>query len=375
MKRYGFAGIVILLIVATIFMIQAFSQSDTSEHQTDGPSMRGLCWVGGDSIANHNMTQIMDIHANYISQTPFGWMEGYDSPNVVLSNERAWWGEADRGLKHTTLLAKEAGIKTMLKPHIWLRRSGDKWRSDIAMNSPEEWKAWFESYSTFILHYAKLAEATGMESLCIGTELYQTTKQHPEEWRKIIKAIRKVYHGQLTYAANWYLEFEEITFWDELDFIGIQAYFPLADSNHPSKKTIRKAWEKHKPGLEKVSKKFNKKIVFTEIGYKNTPDAATEPWTWPQDMDTNTETSEETQIHCYEALFESLWNEAWFDGIFIWKWFHTTHKFKDFDSYFEARWERRKNWAKKRNRNLGPQVYFTPQRGKALEVLKEYFAK
>ena len=36
-----------------------------------------------------------------------------------------------------------------------------------------------------------------------------------------------MYSGKLTFGANWYLEYEDVTFWDDLDYIGIQAYFPL----------------------------------------------------------------------------------------------------------------------------------------------------
>jgi hypothetical protein len=370
MKRYYRLLIFCLLIlVVTLFAFISNKESDSDS----SPSMRGLCWVAGDSIAQHNITQITDIGTNWISQTPFGWMSSYDSPEVVLSNEKAWWGETDRGVIHTAQLAKASGVKTMLKPHIWLRRSKDKWRSDIAMNSDEEWDMWFESYSDWILHYAKVAEDNEIEALCIGTELYQTTSQHPDKWKAIIKDIRKIYSGKLIYAANWYKEYEEITFWGDLDYIGIQAYFPLSKKENPSHKDLIKSWSKHKIGLEKISKKYDKKIVFTEIGYKNTIDSAKEPWTWPQDMGHSVQINENIQSKCYAALFESFWHEPWFDGLFIWKWFHSTHNYTDFDTYFAARFERRKARAKNRNRELLPQAYFTPQKGGAIDLICHWY--
>ena len=358
--------------ILSVVVFWAFD-SDKASDAISSPSMKGLCWVAGDSIAQHNIDQITDVGSNWISQTPFGWMNGHDSPEVVLNNDRAWWGETDRGVIHTAELARTSNVKTMLKPHIWLRRSKDKWRSDIEMNSKEEWNKWFESYRNWILHYARVAEENNIEALCIGTELYQTTKQHPDKWKSIIVDIRKVYSGQLTYAANWYKEYEEITFWGDLDYIGIQAYFPLSKKENPSQQALMKSWSKHKKGLERISKKYNKKIVFTEIGYKNTIDSAKEPWTWPQDMDHATKTNDEIQSNLYAALFESLWQESWFDGLFIWKWFHSTHEHKDFDTYFEARFEHRKARAKKRNRALRPQVYFTPQKGGALELICDWY--
>jgi hypothetical protein len=370
---------VIVSIVGLGLLISSFVFLSSDSYYTSSikdhlPPMRGLCWVAGDSIAAHNLQQIVDVGANWISQTPFGWMEGHDNPKVQGNFDRAWWGETDKGIIHTTEHAKDVGIKTMLKPHIWLRRSGDKWRSDIAMNSEEEWDQWFESYQSWILHYAEVAQEGRIESLCIGTELHQTIKR-TDQWRHIIAEIRKVYDGQLTYAANWYEEYEDVQFWDDLDYIGIQAYFPLSKTLYPKKNDLKKAWSKHATQLAKFSKKHNKQIVFTEIGYKNTADAAHEPWTWPQDLQEDVIISDETQQLCYEALFESVWGQDWFDGLFIWKWFHTSHAYTTFEEYFVANDKRRKERASQRNRELGPPVYFSPQRTSSIHVISEWYSK
>ena len=370
--RYLLAGSFLIIL---LFGFRVMSPLPQYAYGESAGKMKGLCWVAGDSIGYHNIEQVEDIGANWISQTPFGWMSSFDSPEVILNNERAWWGETDKGISFTAELARKAGVKTMLKPHIWLRRSGDKWRQDIEMNSKEEWDQWFDSYGSWILHYARLAQSAKIEALCIGTELHQTTRQHPDQWRKIIKDIRSVYDGELIYAANWYKEYEEVEFWDDLDYIGIQAYFPLSKKTNPEKEELIRAWHKHRKKLEKVAKRFRKKIVFTEIGYKNTADAAIEPWTWPQDMDHSIAISSETQLSCYQAVFESTWEEPWFGGMFIWKWFHTTYAYQDFEEYFVGRHERRKARAKQRGRKLPPPIYFTPQRTEAIEELRKWYSQ
>ena len=368
--------IVTLVLIGVSFGFQNLNTNSNDFGFENNQKMRGLCWVAGDSVAAHNLEQITEIGSDWISQTPFGWMGAIDDTVVVLNNERAWWGETDKGLGHTTKLAKATGVKTMLKPHIWLRRSDDKWRQDIAMNSEKEWEAWFDSYERWIVHYARLAEEYQMEALCIGTELHQTTVRHPERWRKIIKSVREVYNGQVTYAANWYKEYEDITFWDDLDYIGVQAYFPLSKGDYPSQKEIVQSWKKHKKRLSALSRKFKKKVVFTEVGYKNTADAAHEPWTWPQDMDESVVVSDETQANCYKGLFQSVWQEEWMGGVFIWKWFHTTYAHENYEAYFEAREERRRKRAKERGWKLRSQrVYFSPQRTPAIEVLKDHFSQ
>ena len=339
--------------------------------------MKGVCWVAGDSITDHNIKDLADVGANWLSQTPFGSMRDYQRPEVIMHIDRVGWGESTRGLKQTALLARSQGIKTMLKPHIWLRNRDGKWRSDIAMTNEKDWKAWFQNYGELILHYARIAEESNMEALCIGTELHQTTKDHPEKWRKLIKEIREIYSGQLTYAANWYKEYEDITFWDDLDFIGIQAYFPLSNQKSPSKKILTSSWERHKKDIYRVAKRYNKKVVFTEIGYKNTDDAAIEPWSWPQHLDADNVTiSEQAQVKCYQALFESVWDEPWMDGIFIWKWFNSSYRHDDIGLYFEERSQRWNKRRKERGQDAveRQQIYFTPQLTRAKEELRRWYS-
>jgi len=369
-----------LLLVLTAFLqckVSSDNQLKTlSYSELHHPKKLGVCWVAGDSIANHNFSQLTSVNGNWISQTPFAYQPDIDKPELRFNPERAWWGEADRGLIHTAKLAKENQIKTMLKPHIWLRVSDGRWRSDLAMTSAEDWDTWFDNYRTMILHYTALAQAHNMEALCIGTELHQTTKHHPDKWRALIAEIRDIYDGELTYAANWYKEYEDITFWDALDYIGIQAYFPLSNEEFPDKSELLKNWNSHKRAMKKISDKYGKQIVFTEIGYKNTADSAKEPWTWPQKLELEkAKQSDETQLLLYEAMFESLYHEEWVDGFFIWKWFHTTYKYDDYEEYFAIREARYDSLRKARNWGERPSVHFTPQKTAAISILKDWYGK
>ncbi len=195
-------------------------------------------------------------------QTPFGWQSAANSPEIRLTTGgRIYWGERDEGLGVTTLLARELSIKTLLKPHIWLRGGG--WRGDIAMGSDADWQAWFAAYRVFILHYAKLAERLDIEALAIGTELHQTVVEKPQEWYRVIREIRQVYGGKLTYSANWYREFEEVPFWADLDYIGIQAYFPLSSESKPTLATLERGWQHHLRVIEAVHKKADRPVLFT----------------------------------------------------------------------------------------------------------------
>ena len=333
-----------------------------------------MCWVAGDSIVSSNFDSLLKNNVKWISQTPFAWMRGHDNPSISYDNSRSWWGERDEGIIYTSELAHANGLKVMLKPHIWISRANGKWRSDIAMNSEAEWDAWFEDYEAMILHYACLAELAKMDALCIGTELLIPSTKFEDRWRKIIQKIREVYSGELTYAANFYKEYEKIKFWDALDYIGVQAYFPLTSKSDPNLQSLIKAWKKHSRSLEKVATKYQKKVVFTEVGYKNTIDAGTEPWLWPRQLDADKVIeSEDVQARCYEAMFSTLWNKPWFGGVYIWKWFHGNYEYP-YKEYRELRRERRAARAKERGMKLLPEIDFTPQGKKAESIMAKYYS-
>lgn len=337
---------------------------------TNAPSMLGVCWTAGDTINEDPIISIWDKGVNYISQTPFGYQPDYNKPYIRTGFEdQSFWGESDRGLIHTANLGKAKGIKTMMKPHLWMNFDAGKWRSDLAMESEEDWQQWFKNYSVFILHFAKVAEEGQMESLCIGTELHETVKQRPNDWRALIKEIRKVYSGELTYAANFYHEFEDVTFWDDLDFIGVQGYFPLTSAENPTVEQLLAGWEEHASALEAVARKYRKQVVFTEIGYKSHKEAAIRPWEWPQGQKASyDDTSTVTQARCYEAMFQTFAEKAWFDGFFIWKW----HP-ESFATPADKEAKRKKRIAHWKRES--PQIGFTPQ-GKAAEfVMAKWFKK
>jgi len=198
--------------------------------------------------------------------------------------------------------------------------SEGKWRSDIYPKNDKEWNTWKDSYRDFILRYAKIAESANAEMFCLGAELTQLTKEKEDYWKALIREVRTIYSGELTYAANWYKEYEDIKFWGELDYIGVQGYFPLVKSENPSIDKISKGWKKYSAKLESLHEKFNRQIIFTEMGYKSTACSAIRPWEWLENKDrSDVQYSDTTQANCYSAFFKSIWPKPWFSGVHIWQ--------------------------------------------------------
>ena len=130
---------------------------------------RGVCWVAaGNNLTEFDMLPLVRNGVEWISQTTFGWQTRFNSPEIRL-NRQSSGGESDAGIAAASRMARRFGIRTMLKPHIWLpKNDSGKWRRDISMDSEEEWRTWFEHYRTFILRYARLAEDTRSKSCASG---------------------------------------------------------------------------------------------------------------------------------------------------------------------------------------------------------------
>ena len=159
---------------------------------------------------------------------------------------------------------------------------------------------------------AVLAESEGVELYALGLEYLESTTSFPNRWRDIIRAVRNHYGGALTYSANWYREFEEIQFWDELDYIGIGAYFPLGTETQ-----IDEGWARWRRRIEAVSNRYERRVLFTELGYPNLADASERPWDWQKPE--LRELAPEHQATCYEKMFQHLGGRSWFCGLFVWQ--------------------------------------------------------
>lgn len=256
------------------------------------------------------------LGATWISITPFGRMDDLESTDVLPDFEIPLEENEDR-IARTITMAREAGLRVALIPHIYVM-SGE-WRGQIDPGDDDAWEEWFESYSAYVLRYARFAEENGVALFSIGVEFKSSTNFRPLRWRRLIASIRAEYKGLLTYSANWD-EADQVPFWDALDLIGINAFWPLASKPGDGfDEMSRKALE-ISAQLEALSYYHDRPILFTEMGVKSATDAALAPWEWPEDCD-NLRYDEQYQAAAYEALFETLATRRWFEGLFIWKYF------------------------------------------------------
>ncbi len=204
------------------------------------------------------------------------------------------------------------GMKVMLKPMVDLRNDPDHWRGQIQPSAE-----WFASYSDFINSWAVVAESQNVELFCVGCEL-SATENWSVRWRDVIQSVSALYSGELVYAAN-HDAYQNVSWWDALDHIGIDAYFPLTGKTDPTLAELQTAWNGRADSIEAWldSTWPGREVVFTEVGYQSVDGANMTPW-WRDPVTYPLDPAE--QEDCYEALLSVCEQRDWWLGAFWWNW-------------------------------------------------------
>jgi len=346
-----------LILALTIIGVLIFAVSSTNKNSNQelpndlkykGAVLAHIHKIGNGYGSTHSQQMhkhLNNIGYNFLQLNTFAYMSERKQTKVHVGGDPSM---APRFVESEIENVHKMGFKVMLKPHIWIGGGDfdpDNWRSKIDFVDPMERQKWFSSYEDFILAEAELAETTSTEMLVVGTELVGVSK-YTDEWRKIIEKIRKIYSGKLTYAAEG-MNAQNIEFWNSLDYIGIDAYFPLTDKADPSLDELSEGWKNYEPQIKELSDKYDKQIIFTEIGFKSVKGTAIKPWQWELEG----ETSQQEQALAFQSASIAFKDKPYLAGIFIWKYF------TDMNSY------------EKRNNEKG----FTPYSKEAEKVISQWF--
>ncbi len=278
---------------------------------------------------------------------------GIDVNNSTVYTD-ANYTDSLTALGNTIKEATADGLSVMVRPLIDFLKpaligsySVGDWRSYY---NPSDPAAFFASYKTMIVDEATVAQANGATSLCIGTELDQLTgPAYLSYWTDIISAVRAVFSGTLTYSADWNDAASpwagqhgltagtgdlttQVSFWNQLDYVGIDAYAPLSDAANPTLSDLVAGWTQVPTDagthavtgnqslisyFESVAAAIGKPMLFTELGYENATDAASQP----AGSATN-QPDASLQANLYQAFFNA-WNQSGnssLAGVYFWNW-------------------------------------------------------
>ncbi|MCY4232299.1 MAG: hypothetical protein OXE59_00925 [Bacteroidetes bacterium] len=310
------------LMMLGVCMIQVNCTSE-SRHSDLGVKIQSVTLDARNKPSDALLPQLKRLGVTHITLVQFGFQSSIESTEIRMNPDARWYSESDQGIRELSKSADSLGLDIILKPHLWLSgyNVGGQSRNEIGYINEQSWVSWESDYTAFLMHYAHLSQEIRADVLVIGTELARSAHERPDYWKMLIQQVRSVYDGKLTYAANWWEEYEDIKFWHLLEYIGVQAYFELSDQPNPSEQMLAEGWYPYQKMLSDLSTHYDRPILFTELGYRNVDDAAAQPWRWPSRNEIGvTDSNSELQARLYTAFFNQFWNEPWFAGVIIWKW-------------------------------------------------------
>lgn len=318
-----------MILLLAIACGHANAPDDTVVHgMTLSTPTYGREW--GDDAMQGTLDTLKNDGVNWVSYHPYARIgrDGSVTADLDVSNPPAW-------MRRPIDEAHERGLKVLVKPHLAHWGSGFSWRGDIHFDDRESEDRFFREYTAWITAVATItADADGF---VVGTEL-DGTLHRESSWRHIIASIRGVFPGSLTYASNWD-QYERVPFWDALDAIGIQAYFPvLGESDPATTESVRAGWARILPPIHALSERTGKPVVFTELGYDAASHALVRPWEGGHGDDA-------TQALALSTALAVIDDDPIVRGAFLWKWFPGEVRHGDFRmSRPEARAVIRAQW-------------------------------
>jgi hypothetical protein len=249
--------------------------------------------------------------------------------------------------------AHALGLRVVIRPQVDVGRKPSEVtdRDQIDLRGASR-GAWFQSYKEMLSRYARVARDTGAEGFVVGAGLSGMTNEDQDRarWREIIGQLRsgalmgdgRGYQGALTYAAQWDSVIQDAQeplampfFWDLLDSISIDAYFPIADGSargNPAVSALRAGWTTHAFGglpeppvalVRALHQKYARPVHLT-LGYLSQTGTATYPEKSAYDnRQSGGKPATSPQSRAVQAAFD-VWApvaaEGWFDGISWWEW-------------------------------------------------------
>lgn len=215
--------------------------------------------------------------------------------------------------------AHARGLSILVIPHIAYWGSPWSWRGAIEFGSDADRARFFETYGAFLVRVARAAE--GADGFSIGNELDRLIV-HEAQWRRIIADVRQATSAKLTYASNW-SDYQRVPFWDALDAIGVEGYFPLCDAPDPDEGALERTWRARIAEMRGLHERTGKPVVFTELGYTLSAEAASKPWADGHVRGAGArEAAEKLQQRCLSVALRVIEPEhEWLRGAFLWKWF------------------------------------------------------
>ncbi|MFZ5627987.1 MAG: glycoside hydrolase family 113 [Spirochaetota bacterium] len=239
-----------------------------------------------------------------VQLNPFGYQPSVNDRRILFDDPTL----QDEDLIREIQSLHKQGLLVMLAPHLWLDRANNApWRSQLDYKHADERAEWFGAYAKFILHYARIATQTQSEVFAIGVELASLARD-TGAFRRLIGEVRALgYRGLLTYECEAW-NAENIAFWQELDFIGLNMYYSF--DGEPRNEVDpyftglvdfqRDKLARHAQHAERTGMPW----VITEFGYPAHQKAISQTSAWPDTMRVRDDRAQEIGFRAFEMALQ-----------------------------------------------------------------------
>jgi len=313
--RYFVFGLAVL-VWSSLFFSFGLTGQIIENPQCEYKQIHGVWYIGWDRGSYAGGTVDRDLNriknglcANYISLQANVYQDDKYSSDPHIDGRTV----DDETLALVVKKVHDLGMRVVLLTP--LRPDDGTWEGSI---QPRDIGTWFEHWEKILVHYAKFSEENGVEVLLLGSEM-PTLRDEPGRWKAIIEEIRKYYSGDISFSVNFWTkrsEFREVlamTQWEDMTYIGITGYFELTPSDNPSIRRLYRAWtsDLHDQDilqdLKRLREKFNKPVVFWEIGYQSKDGTNTYPWDYLRKGDKDEKEQKDSWIGFLRAVHDKEW--------------------------------------------------------------------
>ncbi len=284
---------------------------DDADPRNDGA--RGY----GTAASRDALRALKALDLNTVSLMAMGRLR--DATDIQVRTEWSLPGRATGEALSTTVNEAHAlGLSVVLVAH--LQVDDGTWRGELA---PADADAWMASYTAYVEELAALAQRLCVQGVSVGLELKSLTASRAWDgrFRALIQRVRARFHGEVTYSANWD-ELEQVRFWDALDVVGVNGFWPLQEASGAGPQQLRAGARKVLGTLKRMKAQAGKGVLLMEFGFKAQTDSALRPWEWPRAPrgQTGAEAADgpRFQAEAYEALLCTLSGDAAFRGAVAW---------------------------------------------------------
>jgi hypothetical protein len=320
-----------LIVPKTITVLALVFAAGAAVNAAAAPAYQGMSYTAfGENVlatagSDQSIANMAAIGVDTVALNVWWFQDTVAS--TTMAEDFSLYSATMSSVEHAIDEIHAQGMNVLLKPMLDVKDG--TWRAHINPSSPN---TWFANYTNFLGTFADLAEEKGVAMFSIGCELNNMENPaHNTRWTNLIDNLRSRYSGPMTYSANWSPAgdpdgggpapdsaggYEDVSWWNQLDYVGIDAYFPVSNNNNPTPAQLQSSWQSLAGTIEtwRSNQGLSQPVLFTEVGYQSFDGATQTPWGSSGSVDL------QEQADAYDALLSVMSTKPWWDGAFWWSW-------------------------------------------------------